>query len=103
MSTRYQDCVKEGDFVRLPDHTYGTVRMLEFRPERWNSLDSGIGVKIVSIDVEGAPRRWFGLYAPIPVRFSDGGIDTLELIATRQELETSVQAELETIEPLEAL
>ncbi len=74
----YRFRIQEGDYVRLPDGRKGTVRMIEY----------GMGgyEKIVSVDVDGAPRRWFGLRAALPACFADGEIVYLKLIATQEEL-----------------
>lgn len=88
----YRFRVKEGDFIRLPDGSTGTVTMIERLPACVHAFLAGVRqaslpdlVQIVSVRPDR--RRWFGLRAAIPERFSEEDIDRLELILTRQELE----------------
>lgn len=78
--------IQEGDLVRLPDGRLGTVRMVEDKVDGHE--------KIVSVDVDGVPRRWFGLRAPLPMRFADGEINYLKFVVTKEEMEV-VSTELD--------
>lgn len=80
----YSSRIQKGDFVRLPDGRFGTVRMIEERVGRYD--------RVVSVDVDGAPRRWFGLRVPLPMRFADGEINYLKFVATKEEMD-AIQAE----------
>lgn len=90
----YRFRVKEGDYVRLPDGSCGTVSMIEHLPCCVHAAATGARqaslpdlVQIVSVRPDRR-RRWWGLRASIPMRFAEADIDRLELIATKDELET---------------
>lgn len=65
--------------VRLPDGRIGKVYMLEY----------GVGghQRVVSIQVEGAKSRLWGLIKPKPVRFADAEIDELVEVSTEEEIQ----------------
>lgn len=75
----YRMNVAEGDFVLLPDGRHGTVYMIEY--------GCGGCSKIVSIRLffpPGAKKPW----RTRPIRLADEEIDDLELVATKERLET---------------
>lgn len=74
----YRERVRCGERVRLPDGRNGSVYMIE--------RDVGGCAVVVSVNVEGAKPKLFGLIKPKPVRFADGEIDLLEPIPTEAEI-----------------
>lgn len=89
----YRFRVKEGDYVRMSDGRTGTVSLIEHLPCCVHASATGVRqaalpdlVQVVSVRPDR--RRWFGLRAPIPERFAEEDINRLELLATKEELET---------------
>jgi hypothetical protein len=75
----YRLRIQEGDLVRLPDGRLGTVRMIEH--------NVGGHEKVVSVDVDDAPRRWFGLCDPLPLRFAGSEIHYLKFVSTKEDMD----------------